>query len=119
MATPMKKHWYFDIHDPEVTPAVYHLLWAVIYETPNDLIHEVWWERFVDAIEFGDNQRKQYNERISHPDSYCYSGGKEQLEAFKAKTPPTFEEAIEEYRLWLEARGVDALHEPVLVKMWW
>lgn len=109
----MKLRQYLDIHDRDVTPVVYHFLWSLVYPTPNDLIHEI----FLDE-EFRESQRYEFDTRIKKANSYCYSDQKEIKKLQDRPALPTFDEAIEEYKQWLQERGANP-EDSVLVKMWW
>ena len=115
---------YFDVHDKDVTPAIYTLLFSgVVAEIKgNDLVYDIsyWVEpdfrEEIDEQTEDDYWVQDWEKRIGRGSSNCYHD-KEAMVKFIAN-PCSVLEAVEEFLQWLKEKGVEE-DETLLVKIWW
>jgi hypothetical protein len=115
----------FDIHDRDVTPVVYHLMFALTHfdMKGNDVWYEITPDQLADILGDEDGWSKDTEDffvaRLPRKNT-CYFDPKQVDELLKRPKLPTLKEAILEYNEWLKERGVDPDDEAgVLVKVWW
>ena len=112
----MQRKPYFDVHDQDVPPVVYHLIFSFVYPTPNDQIHLIGPDHLSLVFENVETTRETFHGRMRHPGNNCYTGNPAALTARSQK--PTLEEAVEEYKRWLVEKNVEP-NEEVLISVWW
>jgi hypothetical protein len=115
----MERKPFFDVHDRDVPPVVYHLIFSFVYPTPNDEIHLIGPDHLSLLLENVERTRETFDGRMRHPGNNCYTCDSAALAALKARSRrPTLEEAVEEYKRWLVEKNVEPSEE-VLVSVWW
>jgi hypothetical protein len=126
---------YFDVHDKDITPAIYTLLFcgAFVEIDGNDKWYEIhpmednsgWhdgWEDYDNGSQVIRGQTEHYSssrefkERIAQGWNNCYHD-EEAMKKF-CNQPCTCAEAIAEFKQWLAAKGVKG-DDMLFVKIWW
>lgn len=120
-----------DVHDENITPAIYSLLFSgILVELEgNDRWYEIDMENvsntfFNDALaknkQWAVDQDKQLKEmwdkRIARGYNNCYRNNKRMKEFIE--NPCTYQEAIKEFETYLIENGVGD-DESILVSIWW
>ena len=118
----MKTAKYFDVHDKDVTPAIYTLLFSdiIVEKFANDQ-----WYCLIGLEADGgwtgeeDFANKLWKKRLERNHANAYHD-REAMKRF-LENPCSFKEAIDELINWLKERGVDTSNEEerVFVKVWW
>lgn len=111
MKRTLKTVNFFDVHDRDVTPIIYTLMFCEELQG-NDLTYTI------DPWEMEDNEygRKAWQERLEQGSSNCYFD-RDAMKKFCDK-PCTYAEAITHFQEWLKERGVKD-GEEIQVKIWW
>ena len=115
----------FDIHDVDVTPAIYILLFSGAYVelTGNDTWYKI--SPFGDGgLEDGWNLCKEkwhdtekcFKERVDRGYQNCYHDT-QQMKNF-CENPCTCEEAVKQFKQWLINKGLTN-EDKLFVKIWW
>lgn len=116
----------FDVHDKNISPAIYTLLFSDAYVeiTGNDNWYQIF--PFGDAEGFQDewqnfesenwSSEELFRDRIKRGYKNCYFD-EEKMKQF-IENPCTCAEAVEEFKAWLTEQGVTKEDE-LFVKIWW
>ena len=121
----MKTAKYFDVHDKEVTPEIYTLLFSGAYVelTGNDQWYKITpfgdgdedseWKPY--SSEYHDTE-KAFKEYLKRGYRNCYYS-QERMKKFW-DNPCSCEEAVEHFKKWLKEHGVSE-NTDLFVKIWW
>jgi len=121
----MKNAKCFDIHDKDITPEIYTLLFSDAYVelTGNDTWYKIkpfgdeWsvegWKPHENEYH---NIEKCFKDRVSRGYNNCYHD-KERMKQF-CENPCTCAEAVEHFKQWLTKQGV-VKEDTLFVKIWW
>lgn len=121
----MKNAKCFDIHDTDVTPAIYNLLFSDAYVelTGNDTWYKI--SPFGDGgFEDGwkphktdwNDTEKSFKDRINRGYKNCYYDTARMKEFYE--NPCSCEEAVKQFKQWLIDKGVTN-EDKLFVKIWW
>jgi hypothetical protein len=118
----------FNIHDEDVTPEIYTLLFcgAFVEIMGNDMWYMInpfankdgWndeWEVY-NATEYQKSAEEKFSEKLKRGWHNCYHD----MEAMKhlCENPCTCAEAITKFKAWLSGQGVTG-EDDLFVKIWW
>lgn len=131
----MKTAKYFDIHDEDVTPEIYTLLFcdAFVELQGNDMWYKITpfgyyclerdevydedggWQDYKES-KYQKSSNEQYQNRLKRGWHNCYHD----TEAMKnlCENPITCEEALKRFKQWLIDKGVTP-KDTLFVKIWW
>lgn len=106
-----------DVHDKDLTPEIYQLLFTIIECKGNDLHYELMvWPDDWDENDYSDEfWKKRWEKTIARGPNNCYHNH-EAMKEFCAN-PSKITDAVINFRKWLNEKGVD--NEPIIVKLWW
>lgn len=124
----MKSAKYFDIHDKDVTPEIYTLLFcdAFVALTGNDTYYRIRpfgdedgyskeWENYP-ATKYTPSSEEQFKERLKRGYRNCYHD--EQKMKYLVENPCSCEFALSHFKKWLLDKGVTK-EDALFVKIWW
>lgn len=118
---------YFDVHDKDVTPEIYSLLFcdAFVELTGNDTYYRIlplgsefsedgWKTR--EKTECTPSSEERFSKRLKRGPKNCYHN----FEAMRnlCENPCTCEYAVQHFKEWLTERGVTK-NDVLFVKIWW
>ena len=123
----IKNAKYFDVHDEDITPEIYTLLFcgAFVELQGNDIYYRIRplggkdsdgrWHPY-DKTEYTPSSEEQFLKRLGRGPKNCYHN----FEAMKnlCETPCTCAFAIKQFKEWLVERGVTK-DDALFVKIWW
>lgn len=121
----IKKQTIIDVHDREVTPIIYTLLFAIVEINGNDQYYDIYpseLQAYADGTEDPEEQgdrdylEEAWKERLSRGASNCYHNHEAMVQMIA--NPPTIKEAIKHFIQWLKDQNIDP-EEPLLAKIWW
>ena len=110
----MKTAKYFDVHDHDVTPEIYTLLFSdcIVEMHGNDQ-----WYKLPELEEIEDYvSDESFSERLARGWNNCYFD-EEKMKAL-CDNPITGQEAVKRFVRWLKDRGVTN-EDTVFVQIWW
>lgn len=110
--TPIERRALIDVHQPDLTPAIYQLLFTEEIKG-NDLIYEL---RPWDNEGVPEYEDRVWAERLARGPHNCFHDD-EAMKKF-CDNPCTYQEAQAEFKAWLLERGVKE-DEEILAKIWW
>lgn len=117
----MTKLPYFDIQYSPITWTVYTLLFAAeAWGSGNNRVYKIQVSDMKDVA--SDEQREWFDKEIRvHPISRCFPGDPHKAMAeMKARYRyPTFDEAVDEFRVWLKEQGLSEDDDEIIFKIWW
>ena len=113
----------FDVHDEEISPAVYCLLFSYYRECldgGNDMVHEIDVESIALLPERhnADAVRAEFNELMENPGGACYGHPRQLASLRRRRKRPSLEDAVAEFLALMAKNGVDG-SGTVLIKIWW
>ena len=116
----MKNAKYIDVHDKDVTPGIYMLLFSgIVCELQgNDMTYNIsmFLEDFEGYAEPGEWATKAWADRLKRGPSNCYYDH-ERMKAY-CENPQTCKEVMHEFRDWLLAKGATA-DDTIIASIWW
>jgi hypothetical protein len=121
----MKTAKFFDVHDEDVTPEIYQLLFsdAIVELTGNDAVYCISYigaylnnpEDYIGAY-WSERKEKLWEERNSRGWQNCYFD-EESMKAY-ISAPNDGPTSVKNFFHWLKEKGVEQ-GDDLLVKIWW
>lgn len=112
MKRSLKTVNFLDVHDKDITPAIYTLLFSIVELEGNDMTYEI--HPF--DYEITEEMEQAWKDRLARGYKNCYFDEAEMKKFIE--NPMSLQEAIDHFQAWLIERGVE-VGESVQAKIWW